>query len=162
MAKELLINWLNDAYAMEKSQEKMLQGFIKDFEGHEETQQKLVHHLEQTVQQRAAVQECIKSLDSDTSAIKSVVAGTMGKMQGMGTTMNSDTMVRDMVMIHSGEHMEHAVYTGIAHLADALGYMDIAATCREIAEQEKKIADWSLYRLTTVVEQSLEREIINA
>lgn len=153
--KKILVAWLNDAYAMEQAQTEMLGRVIKDFGTHEEIQIKLTEHLEQTKEQQQQVKTCIESLGESVSNTKSVLGGMIGAVQGISTSPYKDEMVKDMIMIHAGEHFEHACYLALTAAAQSLGEDQIAKTCAAIAEQEKSMAEWSEQFLPAVVDTAL-------
>src|SRR5690606_9621091 len=117
-AKKLLIAWLNDAYAMEQAQTEMLERVIKDFSAHDDIKIRLTEHLEETQQQQEQVRSCIESLGEEVSGAKSVLGGMIGAVQGMSTSPYKDELVKDMIMIHASEHMEHACYMALAAAAN--------------------------------------------
>lgn len=153
--RDQLITWLKDAYGMEKMQLKMLDEFIDDFEGDSEIRGRLEDHKRQTESQRERVEQSLEMLDESPSKIKEMASSMMGTSQGMGTTFSGDTRVKDMLMLHAGEHFEHASYMGIKEAAEQLGETEIAAMAGQIADEEKAAADWSVEQLPKVVDKAL-------
>lgn len=152
-----LITWLKDAYGMEKMQLKMLDQFIDDFENDGEIRDRLEEHKRQTESQRDRVEQSLEKLDESPSKIKEMASSMMGTSQGMGTTFSGDTRVKDMLMIHAGEHFEHASYMGIKEAAEQLGETEIAEMADQIAAEEKAAADWSVEQLPKVVNEALAK-----
>lgn len=153
--QDLLVSWLNDAYAMEDTQIQMLERVINDFDDSDEVRRELTAHLEDTKQQKERIQECLESLDEKPSKMKSLFSKVMGNMQGMSTSGAQDTQMKDMLMLHAGEHFEHASYEALAAAADKLGYEDIAQTCRDIAKQEQATADWAEGQIGKITDKTL-------
>jgi ferritin-like metal-binding protein YciE len=158
MARDLLVTWLNDAYAMEQSQTEMLKHFIKDFESNKSICQKLEEHLAQTERQAEEVKDCLRRLGKDTSHTKSLFGNIMGAMQGMSTTGLKDEQVKDMIMIHAGEHFEYACYEALVAAAKSADQEEIATICQEIADEERAVADWSKAQLPVVTERALSQQ----
>lgn len=152
---ELLVAWLNDAYAMEQAQIEMLERYIKDFATHEEIKLKLEEHLEETKDQAIQVKTCLEGLDANISQSKSLLGTMVGALQGMGTGPYKDELVKNLIIIHAGEHFEHITYLAIAAAAHTLGEDAIASICTAIAEQEKSMAEWSERPLQLVVDDVL-------
>lgn len=153
----LLVSWLNDAYAMEESQIKMLERFIKDFEDMGDVKRQLQGHLQETQRQKDDLTACLESLGEKPSTAKSAMSKLMGAVEGMSTSIYQDTKLKDMIMIHAGEHFEHACYLSLIRAAEHLGEHEIADICREIADQERSTAEWAeqeIERLTDLTLQS--------
>lgn len=155
MAQKLLIDWLNDAYAMEQAQEEMLKRCIDDFRDYDTIRATLQQHLEDTKQQAEKVKASIESLGGDVSKTKSILGNVTGAVQGMSTGMYDDKLVRNMLMIYAGEHFEYISYLGIATAAKTLGEDDIASLCMAIAQQEKQTADWAEQQLPMIIDDTL-------
>lgn len=159
MAKnDMLVAWLNDTYAMEQSQLKMLKRFVDDYEEFPDIQAKLREHYEQTERQAEDIKTCIEGLDGKVSTAKSAMGNIMGTMQGIGTSVYKDEVVKDMIMLHAGEHFEHASYLALAAGAEASGEGEIAAVCRRILDEEKAMAEWTEEQLPLVAQVIVERE----
>ncbi|MBI3494807.1 DUF892 family protein [Candidatus Saccharibacteria bacterium] len=103
MAKNILVSWLNDAYAMEQAQIKMLNRFINDFDDYPLIQEVLTDHLEETKAQANSIKECVENMDENVSTTKSILGNMMGTLQGASTSAYEDEIVKDMIMIHAGE-----------------------------------------------------------
>lgn len=154
----LLIAWLNDAYAMEQAMAEMLKRYVKDFEGHDDIRSQLETHLEETEDQAEEVKACIEQLGGSVSKTKTILGDLMGKVQGMQTGPFKDELVKDMIMLHAGEHFAHACYMALTEGAREAGHEDIAAVCERIAEEEKKTADWSEEQMPVVVRAVMQEE----
>lgn len=160
--RKLLLAWLNDAHAMERSQEKALERFIGDFDDRPSIQDELQRHLEETRQQAEDVAACIKQLDGKVSAVKSVLGNISGALQGIQIGPLKDEKVKSMLLLHAGEHFEHVCYVALAAAARELDQDNIAEVCEHIAEEEHAVADWALEQVPNVVravvrEQALAR-----
>jgi ferritin-like metal-binding protein YciE len=143
MAKDILVAWLNNAHAMEDAQIKMLEQFIKDFKDQASIKEKLEAHLQETRQQREDVAQCIEGLGGKVSVTKSALGNVVGLLQGVSSGPFKDELVRNMIMIHAGEHFEHATYLAIVAAAEECGCDEVAQICARIATEEKAVADWS-------------------
>lgn len=154
----MLLAWLNDAYAMELAQEEMLERFIGDFKDHRDIQKQLEIHLEETKQQAEDVKTCIKLLGGKVSKTKSVIGSITGKLQGLQTGPFKDELVKNMIMLHAGEHFEHACYMALAEGAREVGQADIVEVCERIVKEEKETADWAEKQLPQVVQSVMQDE----
>ena len=68
--RDNLISWLRDAYAMEGQAIELLETQIQRLENYPETLPRLRQHLQQTLDQQAAVEQCLGRLDADPSLLK--------------------------------------------------------------------------------------------
>jgi ferritin-like metal-binding protein YciE len=66
-----------------------------------------------------------------------------------------DEKVKDMLMIHAGEHYEHASYMGISEAAKRLGENEIATIADQIAEEEKATAKWAEEQIPGLINRAL-------
>lgn len=140
--QEELIEWLRDAYAMEKAMEIALKKQIDS----DDTLQPLrdlfeVHYVE-TQRHAAAVEGCLKSLGSNTSALKTTFAEAIETMKSIGTSFARDSGVKAMLASYAAEHFEIGCYLALIAGARNLNLPDIATACEEILADEQRMADW--------------------
>lgn len=140
--QEELIEWLRDAYAMEKAMEIALKKQMDS----DDTLQPLrdlfeVHYVE-TQRHAAAVEGCLKSLGSNTSALKTTFAEAIETMKSISSSFARDSGVKSMLASYAAEHFEIGCYLALIAGARNLGLPDIAKTCEEILADEQRMADW--------------------
>lgn len=140
--QEELIEWLRDTYAMEKAMEIALKKQIDS----DDTLQPLrdlfeVHYVE-TQQHAAAVEGCLKSLGSSTSALKTTFAEAIETMKSISSTFAKDSGVKSMLASYAAEHFEIGCYLALIAGARNLNLPDIAKACEEILADEQRMADW--------------------
>lgn len=157
MAKDLLITWLNDAYAMEESQVEMLERFIKDFDSEPDIKSRLQEHLDMTRQQREDIKTCLGRLDQTPSKVKSLLGNLLGMAQGMSTGPYKDELIKNMLLLHAGEHFEHASYLALVTAAEECCEDEIADVCERIAEEENDMADWAGESLPDIVSSTMQQ-----
>jgi ferritin-like metal-binding protein YciE len=155
MAKDILVSWLNDAYAMEQAQVEMQERFIKDFADEPDIRQKLEEHLEETKQQAEDLKACLGGMNESVSGFKSAMGNLVGMFQGMSTGMYKDEKIKNMIMLHAGEHFEHASYIALEAAAKSEGREEVAQLAGRIAEEERATAEWAEERLPALVESYL-------
>lgn len=151
-----LIDWLRDAYAMEKAMEIALKNQMDS----DETLQPLrdlfeIHHAE-TQRHALAVEGCLKSLGSNTSTVKTTVAAAIETLKSLGSSFAKDAGVKAMLASYAAEHFEIGCYLALAAGARNLGMPDIAKTCDEILADEKRMADWLEANITNAVTSYLK------
>lgn len=137
-----LIEWLRDAYAMEKAMEIALKKQIDSDDTLQPLREQFETHYIETQQHAAAVESCLKSLGSNTSALKTTFAEAIETMKGIGASFVKDTGVKAMLASYAAEHFEIGCYLALAAGARNLGMPDIAKVCEDILADEKRMAGW--------------------
>jgi ferritin-like metal-binding protein YciE len=154
-SRDQLIIWLNDAYAMEKALEEVLERHAKDAEGHPDVHARIMRHIDETRGQAATVRGCIESLGGSPSSAKNALAGIFGAMQGMATKPAKDTMVKNALADFATEQFEIACYKALIQSARALGEEEIALKLTGILRQEEEMAAFLEAKLPVAVSEAL-------
>ncbi|HVX05937.1 MAG TPA: ferritin-like domain-containing protein [Rhodanobacteraceae bacterium] len=157
-ARENLVDWLRDAHAMEMQAEAMLKGQAGRLEHYPEVKARVEQHITETRQQARDVEQCLKSLGEDTSALKDTGGKAMALMQAMGGMVTSDEVIKGAIASYAFEHMEIASYTVLIGAAQAAGETQVARACEDILQQEKAMAAWLAEHTPAVVQEYLRRE----
>ncbi len=140
--KDLVLAWLNDAHAMERALEEVLERHVRDAEGHAEVQSRLQSHLDETRRHAEQVSECIEGMGGKVSQAKSLLANMFGAVEGMMNKPVQDTMVKNALGDYAAEHFEIASYRSLITMAEIAGEPEIARTCQQILRQEESMACW--------------------
>lgn len=149
--KDELIEWLRDAYAMEKAMELTLKKQVDNQSLSMLFREQSALHLRETQQHAKAVAECLKRLGSETSTLKTAMAQGMEIMKGVGTAFAGDHRVKDLLGMCATEHFEIACYTALRAGAARFGIFEIVETCNKIIKDEQRMADWLEANLPHVV-----------
>jgi ferritin-like metal-binding protein YciE len=155
--KELLIAWLNDAYAMEQGLIPILQNHAKDAKNHPMIKNRIEKHVEETRRHAELVKECVERLGSSTSAVKTGFASLTGAIQSVTTGVFSDELVKNALMDYAAENFEIAAYKALVAGAREFGDQRTVDVCQRILEDEMDMADWLNDQLPVVV-QTVMRE----
>jgi ferritin-like metal-binding protein YciE len=151
--KDLLIAWLNDAYAMEKALIPILENHAKDAKDHPDVRARIEQHAEQTRRHAEMVEQCVKSLGSSTSATKTTLGTVFGAMQSVATGMFSDELVKNALMDYAAENFEIASYQALIVAAEEYGDDRIVEICEEILDDEIEMAEWLEEQLPITVRE---------
>lgn len=154
--QEMLVAWLNDAYAMENALIRTLEHRVKDAEGHPEIQARDRQHLEETRRHADLVKGCVERLGGSTSALKTGMANVQGVAQALATGLAKDELVKNFLSDYAAEQFEVASYTALVAGAEALGDQETARVCRAILREDEAMAQWIAQRLPRVVQQTLQ------
>jgi ferritin-like metal-binding protein YciE len=153
--QEMMIAWLNDAYAMENSLIHTLEQRIKEAKDHPHIRARDEQHLDETRRHAELVKGCVERLGGKTSALKAGMSSVMGVVQGMSTALAKDTLVKNCLADYSAEQLEVASYTALIAGAQALGDQETARVCQLILQEDEAMAQWIMQNLPAVVQQTL-------
>jgi ferritin-like metal-binding protein YciE len=149
--QEHLVDWLRDAYAMEKQAETMLKAQAGRLENYPLMRGRIEQHLEETLSQQRLLEQCLERLGSSPSAMKDLTARMSAFMQGAGGMAVSDEVVKGGMAGYVFEHVEIAAYTALIAAADAAGDAETRRVCQQILPQEIEMARWLLDHLPDTV-----------
>ena len=155
--RDNLISWLRDAYAMEGQAIELLETQIQRLENYPETLPRLRQHLQQTLDQQAAVERCQGRLDADPSLLKESAMKLGATMQGMMHAMSSDEVLKHALASHAFEQFEAGSYRSLKAAAEAAGEAEIARTCERLMREEQDMARWVWDQLPQLTRQYMER-----
>lgn len=156
--QELLIAWLNDAYAMENALIRTLEHRVKDAKDYPHMQARDQQHLEETRRHAELVKSCVERLGGDTSAIKTGMANIMGTVKAMSTEPAKDELVKNCLADYAAEQFEVASYAALIAGAQALGDQETAQICEQILREDEAMAAWIAQQLPLVVQETLQQE----
>jgi ferritin-like metal-binding protein YciE len=156
--QEMMIAWLNDAYAMENSLVHTLEGRVKEAEDHPQIRARDEQHLAETRRHAELVKGCIERLGGDTSTLKTGMATVMGKVQGLSTALAKDTLVKNCLADYGAEQFEVASYTALIAGAQVLGDQETMAVCQQILREDAAMAEWLAQHLPAVVQETLQQQ----
>jgi ferritin-like metal-binding protein YciE len=161
-AREHLVHWLRDAYAMESQAVSLLETQASRLETYPQARAKVQAHLEETHRQREAVEECLNKLGSDPSTLKDITQKTIANVQGMFHAMSEDEVLKHALGSYSFEQFEAASYRMLAAAAREAGEPGIAETCERIQREEEDMGDWLWEQMPTLTQEYLGRSEVGA
>lgn len=153
--REHLIDWLQDAYAMEVQAEKLMDNLRSRLNQYPSLSAKLDQHIQETKGQAEQVKQCLHQLGADTSSLKTGFAAFTGTAQALSGIFVTDEVVKGAVFSHAFEQFEVANYTVLIAAAQAAGEPAIAATLEAIRREEEAMAGWLRDNLPALVQQFL-------
>jgi ferritin-like metal-binding protein YciE len=163
MAKDVLISWLNDAYAMEQALLPILRNHAQDAEREmPQAASRIRKHIEETEKHAARVEECLKQLGTTPSTVKSTFASLVGSIQSVATGIFSDEAIKNVLMDHGAEQFEVASYRALVAAAEELGESKIATLCEENLREDQLMAAWYEDQIPSVVSHTLAKSKADA
>ena len=155
--EEKLVEYIDDAYAMEQNVLRMLDGMIGTTKD-PEMKRALERHKKQTEQQAERLEECLRehgASPSKTKAAGGMMAALMKSVVDMARDDNPGRNARDGF---ATEHMEIASYEMLERLARKAKDRKTQAVARQNREEEEAMARRIASKWNKVVELSLKEE----
>jgi ferritin-like metal-binding protein YciE len=154
-AKEEVLDWLRDAYAMERGMEVTLKK-ISDSDRHcADCRTAAARHLEETRQHAETIASLLKSLGTDTSKIKTGIGMMAEIAKGIGTAISRDEQIKDLLASYAMEHFEIACYQALIAAAETAGLPEVADACEKIIADEEYMAQSISETLPLVIQDYL-------
>jgi ferritin-like metal-binding protein YciE len=156
-----LIDWLQDAYAMEHQIAQTLEGQVKDTERYPQIQARIQQHLDETHMHEQRMEDRLNAFETKPSGMQSVGAKVMGSLMGAAGGARSDPLVkmaRDDYMV---EHMEIAAYGALIAAAQAYGDVETIQAARANLRDEWTMASWLEHHLADAVLYQFQEDGIN-
>jgi ferritin-like metal-binding protein YciE len=159
--RDVLIKWLRDAHAMEKSLITVLEGHAKDSRAYPDISDRIQQHIEETKNHAEVVEDCLQSLGENISGLKETMAKMGGVVQGVTIGGAKDNLVKSAIADFAAEQYEIAAYSALIELANELDEPGIATSLEQNLHEEEDMAAWLEEGLPTVIRTSL-RELTPA
>src|SRR4051812_27341543 len=150
-----LIDWLNDAYAMERSLEVMLRKQADNEEAHRAVRERARIHLDETQAHADRVAECLSMLNATPSTIKSATGQIMEFAKGMMSKMASDERVKDFLAAYGAEYFEVACYKALIAAANVAGAESLVPLLEKNLKEDEAMAKWLDLNVNAVVRDYL-------
>lgn len=155
--RELMIAWLNDAYAMETGLVPILQNHSSDAEKHPAVSARIERHVEETKRHADLVKSCLTRMGEEPSTVKTAIGGMIGAMQAPATGPFQDELVKNALADYAVEHFEIAAYRALIAGARQLGDEETARVCEQILRDEEDMARFLEQNLPVTVQDTLGR-----
>lgn len=154
--KELLIDWLRDAYAIEVALVQILENQAKRAVQFAPVQSQLLKHLGETRRHAEVLKSCIERNGGNVSRLKSGMASLFGEVQSQPFNNSFEQVIKDATMSAAAEQYEISTYRVIIQLAEEVGDLETSKACKEILKEEEAMAKWLDKELSGLVEQTVE------
>ena len=148
--KRVLVDWLRDAHAMERTSVDNLDRLADRFSRHPELAVRFREHWRESLGQVVALEACLKKLGSDTSTFKDVARRFVGIAQAYAGAISLDEPVKDCLAAYASMHLEIATYISLRAAAVELAEPEIARMCDEHLQRERTMIGWLEQQITEV------------
>ena len=157
--KQKLVNYIEDAHAMEQNVSMMLDSMISTTDDPEITEM-LRHHKEETERQEQRLRERLDALGAGTSTRKQVQTIATALMKGATDQVRGDQAGKNARDGFITEHMEIASYQLLERLAVRAGDQETAEVARQNRAEEEAMArkidaNWDRFLDLTLAEEGI-------
>lgn len=156
-AREEVIAWLRDAYAMERGLEVVLKKAANREIYPTVVRLATTKHLEETRQHGDMVATLLKNLGSEISSIKTGAGVAANALAGFTTMMTRDELIKDLLVSYAAEQFEIACYRALIAAARMAGLPDVVQACQNIIANEEQMASTIIQALPQIVEGYLDQ-----
>lgn len=140
--REIMMNWLKDAHAMERASIDNLERQVRHLDHYPDVRAKFEQQLEVTRRQEQRLEQQLRTMGSDSSAIRDAVTRLAGQAQAMMAGMAPDEVVKQAVTTLAYEEWEIANFRALATAAEREGESSLATMFEEMADEKADMADW--------------------
>jgi ferritin-like metal-binding protein YciE len=137
--QQKLVDYVEDAHAMEQNASKMLSSMIYTTDD-PEIKEVLRHHKEETKEHARRLRERLDAMGAGTSTTKEVVAVGSALLKGVGDVARTDKPGKNARDGFMTEHMEIASYELLERLAERAGDQQTAEVARQNRADEEAMA----------------------
>jgi ferritin-like metal-binding protein YciE len=155
--KDKLVEYIDDAYAMEQHVLRMLDGMIKTTED-PQMKRVLERHRKETEKQAERLEECLSEHGAAPSALKEAGGIMAASLKGILDMARGDKAGRNARDGFATEHMEIASYQMLERVAKKAGDKRTASVARQNRAEEEAMARSIDSKWNKIVEQSLKEE----
>jgi ferritin-like metal-binding protein YciE len=148
--KRVLVAWLRDAHAMERTSVDNLDRLADRFSRHPELAVRFREYWRESLGQVVTLEACLKKLGSDTSTFKDLARRFVGIAQAYAGAISLDEPVKDCLAAYASIHLQIATYVSLRAASLELAEPEIVRMCDEHLQQERAMAGWLEQQITEV------------
>jgi ferritin-like metal-binding protein YciE len=151
-----LIDWLNDAYAMERGLEITLRKQAENKDAHRAVRDRASIHLDETSEHAERVARCLEMLGSTPSTLKTATGQVMELAKGFTTVFARDERVKDFLAAYASEYFEVACYKSLIAGAEAAGEEEIVPLLEQNLKEDTAMAEWLDMNIAAITRDYLQ------
>jgi ferritin-like metal-binding protein YciE len=141
-ARDIFIDGLRNAHAMEKQAKELLERQSERLTDYPDVRTRVQMHLRETEGQLKRIEQCLSSLGESTSTIKDTAQSLMGNMMAMGHSMAGDEILKNTFANNAFEHFEIAAYKSLLTLCGPAGADNARGPLEQSLKEEEAMASW--------------------
>jgi ferritin-like metal-binding protein YciE len=153
--KEKLIDYLQDAHALERNVLAMLGALITS-SGDPEVRDRLRRHVDETDRHIKIVNDRLRACGASRSRIADAAAVAPAVLKGLFDQVRPDRQGKVGRDAYITEHVEIAAYSLLERLAERAGDHETAQAASFIRSEEEEMADWIAERWDRFIDLTLD------
>ena len=139
--RDIYLNWLRDAHAMEEQALTMLGGMSARLVRYHHLRARIEQHIAETERQERALRQLLER-DSSTSLMKDLSGKVAATGQALGGVFASDEVIKGAIAGYTFEHMEIASYNVLIATARIIGDDEAITIYEQNLAEEQSMANW--------------------
>lgn len=156
-AKTVVVEWLQEAHAMARHGQTMLESRAGDLDEEPDLRDRLGHHAVETARHGEQIETCINDLGASLSKTKDIGGKLSAVGHAWGTRMSGEAIVQSLAASLAFEHFEIANYRALVVVAEMAGALEVKHVCDDILESNQAMANWLDGHLIDVTRRYVER-----
>jgi ferritin-like metal-binding protein YciE len=140
-AKEVFVDGLRNAHALEKQALSIMQPQIERLEHYPEVLSLLERHYHETENQIARLEEIFDTMGESASGFKDAAMSMTGTMSALGHSLAADEILKNSFANYAFENFEIASYTSLITAAELCGATAAVPLLERTLEEEQQMAD---------------------
>ena len=139
-AKDVFIDGLRNAHAMEKQALSIMQPQLNRLEHYPEVSALLERHYRETEDQIARLDKVLDAAGASASGLKDMGLSLSGSMAAVGHSFASDEILKNTFANHAFENFEIAAYVSLITAAEACGAGASVTLLQQNLDEERRMA----------------------
>ena len=148
--RDLLIDGLRNAHAMENQAREMIERQLDRLDAYPDVRARLQEHLQETETQIQRLDQCLGEFGESASTIKDTTQSLMGNMAALAHTVASDEILKNTFANNAFENFEIASYKSLLSLADLAGATSCKSPLEASLREEQAMAAWIDQHVDTI------------
>ncbi|MBI5164003.1 MAG: DUF892 family protein [Magnetospirillum sp.] len=155
--RDILIDWLKDAHAMERACIDNLERQVEHFDHYPDVKAMLAQHLEMTRRQEDLIDEQLDRIGADKSRLKDVVTRFAGRAQALLAGASADEVVKQTASTAAYEEWEASNFRALAAAADHEGEQAMRVLFEGLAAEKQRMCDQLSGSIPSITQAYLDR-----
>lgn len=148
-ARELFVDGLRSAHAMESESEEMLKRQLDSMTGYPDLLDRLRLHLDQTRGQKRRIEQILDHMGESASPLADFAMSAMGNVTALAHAVARDEVLKNMFANIGFENLQVAAYTSLLALEEEAG-VAAAGLLEQSLGEERAMADWLSERVEAI------------